>query len=209
MTTDSKATPAEVNAFVDDVLQNWQAIGIEEHGGILHMPARIRSRKKDGGLVEVPVLLRNVTGPQRLKARTDARAWAKDAGLDLDRDRDLVDLLENYCILGFVVRDPDGHTQHRIDGRSLWKEYDPQSLDQLWAAYEAWTRMLHPSFGKWDGEQLWLVIARIKAGATLTPLAVMPGLEQANCILLMAQEACRSPNAPSFVRSSGTSTRAA
>lgn len=208
MHDETKPTTLDVNAFVDDVLTNWQAIGVEEHGGALHMPARIRKRKADGSLDEVPVLLRNVTGPQRVRARVEARTWAKETGLDLDRDKDLVEQLENVAILAFVTRDPDGHTQHRIDGRQLWKDYDPQSLDQLWAAYEAWTRMLHPSFGKWDAEQLWLVIARIKAGATLTPLAVMPGIEQASCVLLMAQQACLSPNAPSFARSSGISTRA-
>ena len=195
------------------VLENWDAIGVEELDGALHLPASIKRRDKSGAIAEVKVLMRNVTNHHRFKARTHSREWAKNLHLDLDRDADLVEHLENYSILAFAIRDvPEGDdrssVQHVPDGETLFKLYDQQSLSELWGRYDAWIRMLHPSFGEWDAEQMWQVIARIRGGADVTPLAVMPGIAQASCILLMAREACCSPNAPSWLRSSVTSTPA-
>lgn len=192
------------------VLENWESIGVEEYDGILHLPASIKRRDKTGGIVEVPVMLRNITNAQRFRARTASREWAKTLNLDLDRDADLVETLENYSILAYAIRDAGDaqFTQHVDTGETLWRMYDQQSLSELWGRYDAWIRMLHPSFGEWDAEQMWQVIARIRRGADVTPLAVMPGIAQASCILLMAREACCSPNAPSWLQSSGTSTLA-
>lgn len=190
------------------VLDNWDAIGVEEHDGVLHMPAAIKRRDKTGAIAEVPVRLRNITNRHRVTARTESRAWAKRLELDLDRDADLVEQLENYCILAFAVRDPETFDQHVPSGEHLWRLYEPGSLDELWGVYDAWVRMLHPSFATFDAEQMWRVIARIKAEANLAPLAAMPGIAQASCMLLMAAEACSSPNAPSWLRSSAISTPA-
>lgn len=195
----------DVERAVALVLENWEQIGVEERDGILHMPAAIKRRGVDGGVVETPVRLRVITNPQRFKARTESRAWAKRLNLDLDRDRDLVEMLEEYWILSFAIRDTDCHTQHVPDAEALWKLYEPASIAELWGRYDAWVRMQHPSFGNWDGEKMWQVIAQIKARADISFLAGMPGFEQASCILHMAREACCSPNAPSFARSSGTS----
>lgn len=199
----------KVEHVVRLVLENWDSIGVEESAdGILHLPASIKRRSKTGGIDETRVMLRNVTNRHRYRARTAAREWAKELSLDLDRDRDLVNQLEDYEILAFAIRDADDEnfTQHVPDGKHLWELYEPGSISELWGRYDAWIRMLHPSFGTWDAEQMWQVIARIKGGADITPLAVMPGIEQASCILLMAREACSSPNAPSWLRSSVTST---
>lgn len=196
----------ELNRVVRLTLENWDQIGVVENDGILHMPASIKRRTKEGGVSEDPVLLRNVNNIQRYKARTASRGWALELGLDLDRDKDLVDQLENYEILAYAIRD-QSFVQHVPDGRTLWKMYEPQALGELWGAYDAWVRMLHPSFGTWDGEKIWKVIARVRAGSDLSPLAAMPGIEQASCLLFMAREACLSPNAPSWLRSSETSTR--
>lgn len=201
----------KVEQVVRLVLENWQAIGVEESSdGFLHLPAAIKRRNKDGGINEVRVMLRNVTNPQRFRARTSSREWAKRLNLDLDRDADLVDVLENYELLAFAIRDADdeGFTQHAACGEDLYKLYDQQSLGELWGRYDAWVRMLHPSFAEFDGEKMWQIIARIRGRADITPLAAMPGIEQASCILLMAREACNSPNAPSWLRSSETSTPA-
>lgn len=198
----------DVERAVALVLENWDQIGVEERDGILHMPAVIKRRNAKGGLDETPVRLRVVTNQQRFKARTASRAWALKLDLDLDRDRDLVEMLEEYWILAYAIRDTDCHTQHVPDAETLWKQYDPASISEVWGRYDAWVRMQHPAFGNWDGEKMWQVIAQIKARSDISFLAVMPGFEQASCILLMAREACCSPNAPSFARSSVTSTRA-
>jgi hypothetical protein len=198
----------DVERVVQLTLDNWEEIGVQESPDhILHLPATIKRRNAKGGVVEEPVLLRNVSNPQRFKARTAARAWALELELDLDRDRALVDELENYCILAYAIRDRE-FIQHFPDAKELFKTYGVQALGELWGAYDAWVRMLHPSFGTWDGEKLWKVIAKVRAGATLAPLAVLPGIEQASCVLFMAREAALSPNAPSWLASSAISTRA-
>ena len=199
---------ADVERVVQLTLENWEEIGVQESpDGILHLPATIKRRNAKGGIEEERVLLRNVSNPQRFKARTSARAWAKKLELDLDRDNALVDELENYSILAYAIRDLE-FIQHMPDAEHLFKTYGVQALGELWGTYDAWVRMLHPSFGTWDGEKLWKVIARVRSGSTIAPLAVLPGIEQASCLLFMAREAALSPNAPSWLASSATSTRA-
>jgi hypothetical protein len=204
------ATKQQVDAVAAMVIDNWDSIGVEEHDGILHMPAAIKRRNKAGGIDETRVMLRAISNPQRYRSRTAAREWAQSLSLDLDRDADLCGQLENYCILAFAIRDADGSfVQHVEDGPALFKLYGHASLSEVWGRYDAWIRMQHPGFGSWDAEQMWQVIARIKGGADLTPLAVMPGIAQANCLLFMASQAACSTNAPSWLRSSATSTPAA
>lgn len=200
--------PDDVDRAAAAILENWAALGVEESDGALHKPATIKRRTKAGGLEGVAVMLRPVSNAQRVKARTRSRAWALRLELDLDRDRDLVEELENYSLLAFAIRDPGSFTQHVADGEQLFAMYDNHSLSAVWGEYDAWLRMLHPSFGDFDGEALWRVIARVRAEADLTPLAGLPGIAQANCLLLMAREACCSPNAPSWAQSSVTSTPA-
>lgn len=198
----------DIERAVTLVLENWDQIGVEERDGVLHMPASIKRRAKDGSLTATEVRLRVITNPQRYTARTQARDWSKRLHLDLDRDADLVEMLEEYWILAYAIRDTDCHTQHVPDAETLWREYDPSSIAELWGRYDAWVRMQHPSFGQFDGEQMWQVIARIRQRSDVSFLAGMPGFAQASCILLMAREACCSPNAPSFARSFEISTPA-
>lgn len=206
MTVDGK----QVDAVAAMMIEQWSSIGVEEHEGILHLPAAIKRRNRHGGVDETRVMLRGISNPQRYRSRTAAREWALTLHLDLDRDTDLVGQLENYCILGYAIRDAEPpFVQHCESGEVLFKRYGHQSLSEVWGRYDGWVRMLHPSFGQWDAEQMWQVIARIKGGADITPLAVMPGIAQASCLLFMAREACCSTNAPSWLRSSVTSTQAA
>lgn len=224
----------EVRQVVELILENWEQIGVVEgDGGVLYMPASIKRRNAKGGVSEERVYLRNLDNPQRVKCRVQARAWAAELKLDPEKDGDLTRELENYEILAYAIRVPDASfdpeapateepalggpakprkkpffSQHVESGKTLWKLYDMQSLGEIWGVYDAWVRMLHPSFGTWDGEKLWRTIAAVKAGSTIAPLAVLPGIEQASCLLFMAREACLSPNRPSWLASSGTSTRA-
>lgn len=203
----AKAGEAQIEHVVKLVLENWDQIGVEERDGVLFLPATILRRDATGGVATVAnVRLRVATNGERVRARVEAREFAKAQGLDLDRDVDLVDMFEQYAILARAIRDEDCHTQHVPDAATLWKEYEPGSISELWGRYDAWVRMNHPSFGTWDAERMWQVIARIKQRSDISFLAVMPGFEQASCILLMAREACNSPNAPSYAASSGIST---
>lgn len=199
-----EAATAKGVAFVVD---NWDALGVEEHAGVLHMPASIQRRNKKGGLDAVPVMLRNVTNAHKFSARTQARSYAVDTlHFDLDRDAALVDQIENYAILAYAIRDPKTFDQHVPNVDALLRLYDTQSLLVLWGVYNTWIEMLDPRFGTMDGDQLWQVIVRIAREKTPAPLVAMPGYEQFTCMVLMAEQALLSPMRPSWLQSSETST---
>jgi hypothetical protein len=191
------------------VIDNWDALGIEEHEGVLHMPATIKRRNKAGGHTDVPVMLRNVTNHHRFRARLQSRELASKLKLDLERDADYLSDLENYALLAYAVRDPKTYDQHVPDAETLLNLYDNQSLVDLWGRYNVWVEMLDPRFGQMDADQLWQVIVRIAREKTPAPLVSMPGHAQYTCMVLMAREALLSPNRPSWLQSSETSTPAA
>lgn len=181
-------------------LANWETLGIEEHAGVLHMPAALKRRKATGEVEETPVMLRNVTNRHRFECRNTAREYAKTMKLDVDRDSDMVTEIENYAILAYAIRDPKTFDQHVPGVAELVHRYDAQSLVELWGIYNAWTEMLDPRFGELDEEQLWQVIARIAKEKTIRPLVSLPGVEQHSCIIAMALAASRSPMAPSWLQ---------
>ena len=194
-----------VRLTVDGI--NWETLGVIEHAGALHFPATIRRRAKDGTLTESPILLRPIDNDRRFSARIRARAWASDLKLDLDRDRDLVDELENYEILAFAIRDAKPpHDQHRANARELFRDYLPGELMAVWGKLGAITEAVDPRYGELDAEQIWRTIVRVAQAGEPSPLADMPSHEQAICIAFSAREACKSPDAPSWLRQGLTSS---
>lgn len=181
-------------------LANWETLGVAEHAGILHLPASIKRRAASGGVDMTPVMLRNVTNIHRFQCRAAAREYAKTVKLDVERDVDMVNEIENYAILAYAIRDPKTYDQHVPGVAELVTRYDAQSLVELWGVYNAWVEMLDPRFGELDDEQLWKVIARIAAEKTIAPLVALAGFEQHTCIIAMASEALRSPRAPSWLQ---------
>jgi len=189
----------KTDAPVAFVLSNWEELGIREHAGVLHMPASIKRRNAKGGVDDVPVMLRNVTNHHKITARKKARAFALQAGLDLDRDADMVAEFENYSLLAFAVREPKTFDQHVPGLDELLAMYESQSLFELWGKYQVWIEMLDPRFGELSAEDLWRAIARIARESNPSPLVGMRGPEQFSCIVLMAREALHSPSRPSWL----------
>jgi len=196
------AEPAEtpVDRATRITIENWQALGVEEHAGVLHMPAAIKRRTATGAVEETRVMLRNVTNEHRFRCRNAAREHAKLMKLDLDRDRDMVGEIENYALLAYAIRDPKSFDQHVPGVAELVSRYDAQSLVELWGVYNAWLEMLDPRYGELDDEQLWQVIVRIAKEKHIGPLVALPGVEQHSCIIAMALAALRSPMAPSWLQ---------
>lgn len=197
-----------VDKAVRFTLDNWEALGVVDHGGVLHLPAKIQRRNAKGGVDEQPVALRNVTNAHKHRCRVLARQYATSptVGLDLDRDKDLVDDIENYAILAYAIRDPEPpFVQHVPDAAALIATYDAQSLAGIWGVYNSWVEMLDPRFGELSAEELWQTIVRVAKEQNTSPLVVLPGYAQHTCIVLMAQEALRSPSLPSWLQPSAIS----
>ena len=197
-----------VEKAVQFALDNWETLGVEEHAGVLHMPASIKRRDKTGRTSERRVMLRNVTNAHRFTCRKTARAYAAELKLDLDRDADYVAEIENYAILAFAIREPKTYDQHVPGVAELVDLYESQSLAELWGVYNAWVEMLDPRFGQLTDDQLWQAIARIAKEKNITPLVGMPGFEQHSCIVAMASQALLSPSRPSWLQPPETSRRA-
>lgn len=183
-------------------LDNWEQLGVQEQDGVLHLPASIKWRNGKGGVDETPVMLRNVTNAHRFKARKEARAFALAQGLDLDRDKDVTDELENWSILVYAIRDAEKpFDQHIASLDDLTATYDTQSLVELWGRYNVWVDMLDPRFGEMTDEQLWQAIARIYTEKNPSFLVSFGGSAQATIITCMAALCMSSPMKPSWLHS--------
>jgi hypothetical protein len=195
-----------ISEAVAFTLDNWEALGVKEQEGVLYMPATIKRRNAAGGNDEQPVMLRNVTNDHKFRCRKLSRKYAEQAGLDVDKDRDLVGEIENYALLAFAVRDPrKPYDQLVPDVGSLLQLYDSHSLSELWGRYNTWVEMLDPRFGELTVEQLWQTIVRVAKEKNPSPLVGMPGHAQFTCIVLMAQQALLSPSRPSWLQPPSTS----
>jgi hypothetical protein len=185
---------------------DWTDLGTLEHEGSLLWPATLQRRKADGSLAEVAVMLRPLSNAQRFRARVRAREWAARLKLDLDRDKDFVEDLENYECLAFAIRDPKPpYDQHVIDGPALFDAHSTASLATLWSRLNQLTEVMDPRYGDLSAEELWRVAAAVAHRGEPSPLAGMPGFAQATWLVLMARAACSSPSAPSLLRSLSTS----
>jgi hypothetical protein len=194
-----------VEKAVQFTIDNWDSLGVEEHQGVLHLPASIKRRDKTGKVSDRKVMLRNVTNAHRFTCRKIARAYAAKLELDLDRDADYILEIENYSILAYAIREPKTFDQHVPGVAELVDLYESQSLAELWGIYNAWVEMLDPRYGALTDDQLWQAIARIAKEKNITPLVGMPGFEQHTCIVAMASQALLSPTRPSWLQPPETS----
>lgn len=193
----------ETDKAVAFVVDNWEALGVEENDGVLYLPASIKRRNKAGGTDEEPVMLRNVTNHHKFKCRAAAREYAKTFNLDLDRDATLVEEIENYALLSYAIRDRKAPYDQHVPGiPELVQRYDAQSLAELWGRYNMWVAMLDPRFGELSEDDLWNCIVRIAREKNAGFLVAMPGHAQATCIVYMAKEALNSPRRPSWLQPS-------
>jgi hypothetical protein len=191
-----------VEKAVAITLDNWESLGVQEHEGVLHLPASIKRRNSKGIVEEQPVALRNVTNAHRYKCRQLARSHAVEHGLDIDRDKDVVSEIENWAILTYAIREPEKpFDQHVATVKDLTTTYDTQSLVELWGRYNIWVDMLDPRFGEMSNEQIWLAIARIHAEKNPSFLASFGGTAQITIITCMADLCMSSPTRPSWLQS--------
>lgn len=188
------------------LVRQWGELGVTDHAGELYLRTKIRRRKADGSIDELPVALRRLDNAHRYRARVRSRERAGELGLDLERDKDLVTELESFEELAFALRDPDPpHDQFRMSAKELFQEFHVQELVAVYGELDAFTTKCDPRLFELDGEQLWRVIAEVAQRGDTLPLMSIGGVEQASCIVLSARQALRSPTAPSRWRSPSTS----
>lgn len=206
---DASIEPHEVMRLVDQAMTNWEKLGVVDSTNGLMLPSKIRKRNKAGGFDDTPCMLIPKDRLRDHQARLRAREWAAKIGFNPDRsgpDKDYVLELETLEELAFCIRDVDG-SQMEVDGEHLLRRFGIKPLEPIFGEVDHWTSMQGSKFGELTAEQLWEVISEIRKTGTLNPLMSIGGLEQARCILLMAEAAWSSPMNRLSPQSSSTSKR--
>lgn len=189
--------------------RTWDELEVIEHpdGGLLFKD-EIR-RKLPKGWERVPVRVRVPRPAHNVEARANARRlFAQNKDLDPERDKDMFDELEQFCLLSIAIRDPESLGQH-ADPEELAAQYDEESLKDVLERMQVYKRLLDPrdEIGD-DTDKFWLTLLKVDRVGHLGPLTDIAGREQPSFVLRTVREALKSPTAPSFVRSRGTSTPA-
>lgn len=181
-----------------------------EHDGQLYYKTALEIRQKDGTTKPVDVVICTIDDEQMMTARLRAKKRLQDKGLELAADADLLATAENLETLAFSIRDPEPpHLQHVANGTELGARYGKtRCLQRISSELDAWTRTVDPRFGELPQEDLWELINMVARGDIIRPLACIDGHAQIAYMIISAQRALESPNAPSSLRSAWTSEAA-
>lgn len=196
---DAKARAQKVYEHVLEQLlcKSWEQLEVIESEGHLMFAESLYRRSVTGGFTEEKVMVRVPREPDLRKARVQARRWALEDGLDLDRDQDLVEQLETLCVMSMVICnfksaiDPRTQKEFREawepDPKALEKRYDRGSLEQLWAKIDALAHVIDPRPNTLGEEETLALISAIARARTVAPLhAYGPGAQE-SCIVFMAR----------------------
>lgn len=183
--------------------RTWEELEVVTHGdGHLLFADKIRRRKRDGTLEEIPVRVRVVRVKELAEARAETRAWfARHKELDADRDKDLFDDLEQVCILAHAVRTNDPPYSQFASADELARDYDEASLQDLIGRINVMRQLIDPRESCLTPDQVWSKIFAVAKRGHLLPLTDIAGHEQPSCVVFMASQALLSPMGQSWQRS--------
>lgn len=191
MSIDEPMTPARSDriALLSKLMATpWSDLAAVEHCGRLHFPEKVVRRKANGETEEIDVTI-CLPRPDELRwARVNARKAALEAGLDLDRDQDLVDDMENVHILARAIRNTSEPFEPWVPNPAeLERDYDKRSLSQMWAKMNALVNIVDPRQTEMSKEELLAVIAAIAKTREIYPLHALGQHSQSHCIVTMAE----------------------
>lgn len=178
----------------------WKSLEAQEYEGRLLYPGKLARKKKDGTFEYIDIMLRVPREPELRKARVDARKQALESGLDLDRDKDLVDDLEIIHILTCAIRSSrppsmkngPGYEQWSMDAKDLEETYERNSIISLWQQLDALTRSMTPSEEKISEAQFIFILSAMVKERSIHPLAVYAPDVQSSFIITMAERLMNS-----------------
>lgn len=175
---------------VEQLLEkDWGELEVLEVEGYLLFPAEIHKRRADGSFETIPVRLRVPREPNRRAARVSARKAALEQGLDLDRDKDLIQNLEDIHLLCDCLRDPK---QPSIPfdpyPEEFEKIYDTKSIAALWEKLELLGTLVDPKPNTISKDEMYVLLAAIAKERNIAPLAVFGPDAQDFFIVTMADQ---------------------
>jgi hypothetical protein len=186
-----KETEALVNAILT---KDWSELQAQEYADYLLFPEELLQRQKDGTFKRHPVMLRVPREHEMRQARIEARAWAKQEGLEPDLDPDLFDNMDTMCTLVKCIRNTTTPFEpYEPDPKRLERVYDRPCLDALWAKVEAYRTVLDPRPNALSEEETLAIIGAVARARNIVPLAALGGQSQTNLIVSMACQLSSSP----------------
>lgn len=188
--------------------KTWEELECIEQGGRVLFPDVIRQRTSKGDLVEVPIVIRVLRGPERRKARQETRALAKKVEVDQELDPDLFDDIDTLCILARAIREKAPPHEQHYTPELLEQEYEWRSLKELYARYKVYEDRTDPGLEITDEKTMWKAIGAIARAGNILPLTELESLSQNASILFAANQALLSPTFKSFLESIDSSTPA-
>ena len=158
--------------------KKWEELEVLEHYGYLLFPETLYKRGKGGEFDKLEIMMRVPRPHEQRKCRVAARAVALKEGLDLSRDRDLVDDIETIHVLAESIRNTSEPYERMMPPEELEAGWDKPCLVQLWAKLDALIQMVDPRPEEISNEEVMAVISRLAQEDTAAPLAVYgPGVQ--------------------------------
>ena len=187
--------------------RSWAELEAARHdSGKLMFRDQLRRRGPDGSpeVTDVRVCVPSVQ--DHVQARVEAVAWfAKNAGLDRERDSELFDEVEQVCLLARCVRTAKAPHSQFADAEELG-QYDEAALQDILGRLTVYKRLVDVREAVVTEDDFWLKVVAVAKAGHLLPLTDIAGHEQPSFIVRMAREACSSPTGRSWLQSSATST---
>lgn len=153
--------------------RDWGDLEVLEQAGRLLFPEKIYKRSKSGRFDPVSIVVQVPRHPDIVKARIKARELALEDGLDPKLDRDLIDDWETICTLSIAIRnEKPPHEQWEPFPRALAEQYDKQSLTQIWAKIDEFTRVVNPAPEQISTNEMYALMSAIAKERNLSPLFV-------------------------------------
>lgn len=169
------------------VSKSWAELEALEFNGRLLFPGELRKYTANGTLRTEPVMLRVPRAGDLRRARVVARDLAVRSKHDLDRDKDLVEGLENLVILQEAIRSTTPpHEPYVADPLELERDWDADSLGEVWARLDTLRALIDPAPADMTQEQTFAVLARIVAEQSISPLVAFGPSARAHFIVSMA-----------------------
>ena len=188
--------------------KTWEELEAIEHEGRLLFKDTLKKRDARGRVVEKPVRIRVPRQMERSRARTLARKWLAELGLDEEKDAHHFDAYETICLVACAVReDAAPHEQHMLH-QDLAAQCDVKTILELWDRVNFYDKLSEPRLGEVDAATFHAVVRAIARKGNLSPLVAIAGDTQDAFVVRMAEALTSSPTFSASSPSPATSTPA-
>lgn len=182
--------------------KTWKELCLVEFNDRVLLPEKIYRRKADGSVEGIPILIQVPREPDTRKARLKSRELALGEGLDLERDKDLIEQLETLSLLSICLRNTtEPHEPWEPDVKTLENKYDLNSLSAVYAKMDAFAAMINPQPSELSETDCWALVGAMATARNILPLHVYAPDSLNFFVIFMADQLVNSPAYKSYLES--------